>query len=83
MPRFLNCLASSFGRVVVLLRDERRQHLDDRHLAAEAPEDRGELAADDPAAEDDEPPGTSVWASSPVESTQRAESMPSIGGRSG
>ncbi len=27
--------------------------------------------------------GTSVWASSPVESTQRPESIPSIGGRSG
>ena len=27
--------------------------------------------------------GTSVWASRPVESTQRAESSPSIGGRSG
>ena len=27
--------------------------------------------------------GTWVWASRPVESTQRGESMPSIGGRSG
>ena len=27
--------------------------------------------------------GTSVWARSPVESTQRSESMPSMGGRSG
>src|SRR5205085_3791905 len=42
-------------RVGVLLRDQRRQHLDDRHLGAEAVEDRRELAADDPAAEDDEP----------------------------
>ena len=41
--------------VSVLLRDERVEHLDDRHLAAEAVEDRGELAADDAAAEDDEP----------------------------
>src|SRR2546423_2733868 len=43
-------------RVRVLLRDQRRQHLDDRHLGAEAAEDGRELAADDPAAEDDEPP---------------------------
>src|SRR5262249_60078702 len=43
-------------RVRVLLRDERRQHLDDRHLAADALEDRRELAADDPPAEHDEPP---------------------------
>src|SRR5207302_3072745 len=41
-------------RVGVLLRDERVEHLDDRHLAAEAVEDRGELAPDDAAAEDDE-----------------------------
>src|SRR5579862_5597338 len=38
------------ARVLVLLRDE-RQHLDDRDVGAEAVEDRGELAADDPAAE--------------------------------
>ena len=42
-------------RVRVLLRDERVEHLDDRHLGAEALEDRRELAADDAAAEDDEP----------------------------
>src|SRR5439155_331892 len=42
-------------RVVVLGRDQLRQHLDDRHLGAEAAEDRGELAADDAAAEHDEP----------------------------
>src|SRR4029079_11927264 len=41
-------------RVLVLRRDEVGQHLDDRHLGAEAIEDRRELAADDPAAEDDE-----------------------------
>src|SRR5207237_9371508 len=40
--------------VFVLLRDEPRQHLDDRHLAAERAEDRGELGADDAAAEDEE-----------------------------
>ena len=43
------------GRVVVLRRNQLRQHLDDRHLGAEAAEDRGELAADDAAAEHDEP----------------------------
>ena len=40
----------------VLLRDERGQHLDDGHLAAEMGEDRRELAADDAAAEHDEAP---------------------------
>ena len=49
-------LRELLARVLVLLRDQRRQHLDDRHLGAEAVEDRGELAADDAAAEDDEPP---------------------------
>ena len=43
-------------RVRILLRDERLEHLDHRHLGAEALEDRGELAADDPAAENDEAP---------------------------
>src|SRR5581483_5241099 len=47
-------LRKLLGRVRILLRDERVEHLDDRHLAAEAAEDRGELAADDPPAEDDE-----------------------------
>ena len=41
-------------RIRVFLRNEVRKHLDDRHLAAEAAEDRRELAADDSAAEDDE-----------------------------
>ena len=36
------------------LADQLRQHLDDRHLGAEAAEDGRELAADDAAAEDDE-----------------------------
>ena len=84
IPRLPNCFASSFARVGVLLRDQRVEHLDDRHLGAEAVEDRRELAADDPAAEDDEPPRhLLVCASRPVESTQRGESSPSIGGRSG
>src|SRR6185437_12314565 len=43
-------------RVRVLLRDERVEHLDDGDLGAEAVEDRRELAADDAATEDDEPP---------------------------
>ena len=42
-------------RIRVFLRDQRVEHLDDRHLGAEAAEDRRELGADDPAAEDDEP----------------------------
>ena len=54
-PALAELLRELFGRVSVLLRDERRQHLDDRHLAAEAMEDRRELAADDAAAEHDEP----------------------------
>src|SRR5262245_23830516 len=41
--------------VRILLRNERREHLDDRHLAAEAAEDGRELAADYAAAQDDEP----------------------------
>ena len=56
MPRLPNCFASSFAGVLVLLRDQPVEHLDDRHLAAEGLEDRRELAADDPAAEHDEPP---------------------------
>src|SRR5262249_36332560 len=43
-------LRQLLARVLVLLRDE-REHLDDRHLGAEAVEDRGELAADDAAAQ--------------------------------
>ena len=42
-------------RIGVLLRDQRVEHLDDRHLGAEAVEDRRELGADDAAAEDHEP----------------------------
>src|SRR5262249_61186888 len=53
----LELLRQLLGRVLVLLRDQGRKHLDDRHLGAEALEDRGELAPDDPAAEDDEAPG--------------------------
>src|SRR4029077_115259 len=51
----LELLCKLTGRVGVLLRDERLEHLDDRHLGAEAVEDRGELATDDSAAEHDEP----------------------------
>ena len=47
-------LGQLLARILVLLRDE-REHLDDRHLRAEAAEDRGELAADDPATKDNEP----------------------------
>ena len=48
-------LRKLLGRVVVLLRDQAVEHLDHRHLAAEGAEDRGELAADDPAAENGDP----------------------------
>ena len=54
-PAPAELLRELLGRVVVLGRDQLRQHLDDRHLGAEAVEDRRELAADDPAAQDDEP----------------------------
>ena len=55
IPRLPNGLRELLRRVGVLLRDQRVEHLDDRHLGAEALEDRRELAADDAAAEDDEP----------------------------
>src|SRR5918996_1700257 len=50
----LELLRERLGGVLVLLRDERGEHLDDRHLAPEPLQDGGELAADDPAAEDDD-----------------------------
>ena len=53
-PALAELLRELFRRVRVFLRNEARQHLDDRHLAAEAVEDRRELAADDPAAENDQ-----------------------------
>src|SRR5262249_45384169 len=42
--------------ILVLLGDQAVEHLDHRDLAPEGVEDRRELAADDPAAEDGEPP---------------------------
>src|SRR5581483_1483707 len=54
-PAALELLRQLLRGVSVLLRDERVEHLDDRHLAAEAREDRRELAPDDATAEDDEP----------------------------
>src|SRR5439155_27127817 len=54
-PAPAELLRKLLRRVVVLLWDQPVEHLDDRHLAAEAREDRGELATDDAAAEDDEP----------------------------
>ena len=53
-PAPAELLRELLRRVRILLRNQRRQHLDDRHLAAEALEDRSELAADDAAAEHDE-----------------------------
>ena len=55
-PALAERLRELLRRVRVLLRDQRVEHLDDRHLGAEAVEDRRELGADDPAAEDHEPP---------------------------
>ena len=55
MPRLPNCFASSFAASSSSCGISVGEHLDDRHLGAEALEDRGELAADDAAAEDDEP----------------------------
>ena len=55
-PALPERLRQLLRRVRVLLRDQRLEHLDDRHLGAEALEDRRELAADDAAAEDDEAP---------------------------
>src|SRR5205823_9187506 len=46
----LELLGQLLRRVRVLLRDQLRQHLVYRDLGAEAMEDRGELAADNPAA---------------------------------
>ena len=83
IPRLPNCFASSFAASSSSIGISVRKHLDDRHLAAEALEDRGELAADDAAAEDDEPPRDLLCASSPVESTHRSESRPWIGGGAG
>src|SRR5215203_1975888 len=54
-PALLELLRELVRRVVVLGRDELRQHLDDRDLGTEAAEDRRELAADDPAAQHHEP----------------------------
>src|SRR5439155_6345535 len=54
-PALAELLRELLRGVFVLGRDQPRQHLDDRHLGAEAPEDRRELAADDAAAQDDEP----------------------------
>jgi hypothetical protein len=54
-PPLLERLGELLRGIGVLLRDQRRQHLDDRHGAAEPLEDRGELAADDPSTEHDEP----------------------------
>ncbi len=49
-------LGQLLGSIGILLRDQRVEHLDDRHLGAEAVEDRCELGADDAAAEHDEAP---------------------------
>src|SRR5439155_2662371 len=56
-PALPELLRELLRGVRVLLRDQLRQHLDDRHLGAKAAEDGRELAADDAAAEDDEAPG--------------------------
>src|SRR2546430_634838 len=53
-PALAKLLRQLLRGVLVLSRNQPRQHLDDRHLGAEAPEDRGELAADEPTAENDQ-----------------------------
>ena len=53
-PALRECLSELAGRVRVLLRNEALEHLDDGDVAAEALEDRRELAADDPATQDHE-----------------------------
>ena len=73
------------GAGLVLVGDEPRQRLDDGHLGAEALEDRGELDADDAAAEHDDPAGHVVErerlvarhdAAADVEAGQRASVGP-------
>jgi hypothetical protein len=54
-PAPVELLRELLRGIVVLGRDQRRQHLDDRHVRPEASEDRRELAADDASAEYDEP----------------------------
>ena len=76
-------LAELARGIGILLRDERVEHLDDRHFGAEALEDRRELTADDPASEDDQPPRYVGLREEAVESTQRGESRPGMGGRMG
>ena len=84
IPFLRNAFASSFGGVVVLLRDQAVEHLDDRDLAPERAEDRGELAADDPAAEDRRAAPAPRSARAGRSSRRRAsESRPGIGGRIG
>src|SRR5690348_5517474 len=53
-PAPVELLCEFLSRVRVLLRNEAVEHLDDRHLGTETLEDRCELAADDPPAEDNE-----------------------------
>jgi hypothetical protein len=62
--------------------DQRVEHLDHRHLGAEATEDRRKLGADDAAAEDDEPLRISV-ARAGRSSRRRGRFEAGIGGRSG
>ena len=67
-------------RVRVLLRDQRREHLDDRDLGAEPAKIEANSQPMMPPPRTTSRLGTSGWARSPVESTPRDESSPSIGG---
>ena len=79
----LELLRELLRGIRVLLRDQRVEHLDDGHLAAEAREDRRELAADDAAAENDEAPRYLLLCEEAgrVDAARRVE--PRVGGRSG
>jgi hypothetical protein len=82
MPRLPNCFASSL-RASSSSCGMSGQHLDDRDLGAEAVEDRGELAADDAAAEHDEPARDLLLREEAGRVDAACESSPSIGGAIG
>ncbi len=83
MPRFLNCLASSFaasasscgiscGSISMIVTSEPKRWKIEANSQPMIPPPRTTSRL-----------GTSVWPRRPSESTQRGESSPSIGGRSG
>ena len=83
MPRLLNCFASSFAAsasscgisvssISMIVTSEPKRLKIEANSAPMMPPPRITSRF-----------GTSVWASSPVESTQRSDSSPGIGGRMG